>query len=522
LREHDPRTRKPVGLRPIAFGELLRRPLEYYSYRWMDGEGFIRKMPRVLDGVVCLAAAAGTGMVWQEMGEPRGLIGLAVAMILLLLMWLLLTAAVEALSTYDLMTWQRAPGSAGWVSLALLFFVLPAIPVYYWLQDRERAYLRAMKAARGDNWRSLSATPLLNVDLAQYAVSPQPGSIAGTARQFGVCAVVLLVLLRLTIGWHFFYEGMWKIEHADTFSAEPFLTQAKGPLAPLFYWMIPDIDGRQRLQVVETEKEGQKVLVVVAPAYLSAWDALRQQYVDYYGLTPAQAKEAKAVFDRYKKALEAFLAENGDDIISHFQSLDRFHAERRAGNLGADFQKQRVWDRQQELRTEVNGWLTKIDAMGESYHRALWEVLDQNQKAWGPLSAPLVETQRLPVPLPFVTTKSDLLNLTVTLGLAAIGLCLILGFCNRLAALGGAAFLTFVVMTQWPWPTVYPPTPEVVGHALFVDKNFVELMALLALAALPVGRWGGLDELLYRWFGRKCLCWLSGKFCKCKCNAEGK
>jgi len=28
--------------------------------------------------------------------------------------------------------------------------------------------------------------------------------------------------------------------------------------------------------------------------------------------------------------------------------------------------------------------------------------------------------------------------------------------------------------------------------------------------------------LLYRWFGRKCLCWLSGKFCKCKCNAEGK
>jgi uncharacterized membrane protein YphA (DoxX/SURF4 family) len=81
-------------------------------------------------------------------------------------------------------------------------------------------------------------------------------------------------------------------------------------------------------------------------------------------------------------------------------------------------------------------------------------------------------------------------------------LCLVLGLCTRLAALGGAAFLVSVLLTQPPWPTIYPPAPEVVGHALVVDKNFVEMVALLALATTAVGRWGGLDYFLYHWFGR--------------------
>ena len=61
--------------------------------------------------------------------------------------------------------------------------------------------------------------------------------------------------LRLTIGWHFFYEGVWKITNSDKFSAAPFLTNAKGPAAPLFYAMIPDINGEKRLALTPTEKE---------------------------------------------------------------------------------------------------------------------------------------------------------------------------------------------------------------------------------------------------------------------------
>ena len=85
------------------------------------------------------------------------------------------------------------------------------------------------------------------------------------------------------------------------------------------------------------------------------------------------------------------------------------------------------------------------------------------------------------------------INFAVTYGLTAIGLCLMLGFCTPLAALGGAAFMCFVVMTQPAFPGIYPPDPPVVGHALLVNKDFVEMLALLVVATDgrgPLGRLG--------------------------------
>ena len=37
----------------------------------------------------------------------------------------------------------------------------------------------------------------------------------------------------------------------------------------------------------------------------------------------------------------------------------------------------------------------------------------------------------------------------------------------------------------------------VVGHALLVNKDFVEMVALFTIATTAVGRWGGLDYFLY-------------------------
>ncbi len=143
--------------------------------------------------------------------------------------------------------------------------------------------------------------------------------------------------------------------------------------------------------------------------------------------------------------------------------------------------------------------------MAENYQLALWDVLSDQQKAEGPIDAPLSEADALPISLFGLKTRMELLDFLVTYGLTAIGVCLMIGFCTRLAALGGAAFLVFVLLTQPPWPTIYPPAPEVVGHALLVDKNFVEMIALLVLAATAVGQWGGLDFFVYRWIGRPLL-----------------
>jgi len=69
-----------------------------------------------------------------------------------------------------------------------------------------------------------------------------------TCCQLGTATIVLLVVLRMCLGFHFLYEGVWKITHPE-FSAEMFLLQAKGPAAPLFHAFIPDLEGRTRLKI---------------------------------------------------------------------------------------------------------------------------------------------------------------------------------------------------------------------------------------------------------------------------------
>ena len=297
--------------------------------------------------------------------------------------------------------------------------------------------------------------------------------------QIGMVTVVLLVALRLSIGCHFLYEGVWKIENSDEFSAKPFLTTAKGPAAPLFYAMVPDLDGRERLKIEKIKKDGKDTEVITGQCFLKVWEQLQADTADKYGFSDEQKAQAAKIYKEYARGLKDYLADNQEDIAGYFGSLDRFEAQRAAGTDGADYRKKRDWDRQQELRSEVDGWLSSIDAMGKSYQASLVSLLNENQRKLGPL--------------PVATTFSDLMDFAVTYGLTAIGLCMMLGLFTRFACLGGAAFLVSVLLTQPPWPTIYPPFPAVVGHALVVDKNFVEMVAMLVLASTAVGRWGGLD-----------------------------
>ncbi len=81
-----------------------------------------------------------------------------------------------------------------------------------------------------------------------------------------------------------------------------------------------------------------------------------------------------------------------------------------------------------------------------------------------------------------------------------VGGCLIVGLLARLAALGGAAFLLSVVLAQPPW----------LSDTLATYPQLLEMLTLLALATVPVGRWAGLDFFLQFLFRRTC------------CSAKGK
>ncbi|MGC3968410.1 MAG: hypothetical protein QM775_13850 [Pirellulales bacterium] len=57
----------------------------------------------------------------------------------------------------------------------------------------------------------------------------------------------MLVLLRITVGWHILYEGLWKYEQEE-FTADNFLAQTSGPFAELYQKkVVKDFQWRKHL-----------------------------------------------------------------------------------------------------------------------------------------------------------------------------------------------------------------------------------------------------------------------------------
>jgi uncharacterized membrane protein YphA (DoxX/SURF4 family) len=307
------------------------------------------------------------------------------------------------------------------------------------------------------------------------------------------------VALRLGLGCHFLYEGVWKIKHGDEFSAEPFLLQAKGPASDFFYAMLPDVDGRERLGSLKREtvdtKAGKKK-VVRCEWFVDRLNNFRSDFIDHY--KPTDSKQAKAfedkangVFNKFRNDLEEdYLPSQYDEMQAYFKSLDRFHNDPERAQ-DAPFQKKRHWDEMTKLRKEVQDWVKEIEGREKAFRAELYGLLDEDQARRGSM---------LPSWNPLTWSPTERINFAVTYGLTAIGVCLVLGLCTRLAALGGACFMLFVVMTQPAWPGIYPPDPPVVGHALLINKDFIEMLSLILISTTAVGRWGGLDFLLHALF----------------------
>ncbi len=153
-----------------------------------------------------------------------------------------------------------------------------------------------------------------------------------------------------------------------------------------------------------------------------------------------------------------------------------------------DFQHEhldKVWGRIQQKRAELTGPVKTLESSLQDDARKL---LSAAQLQLGPPAPP--------------KTKLWATNQQAMWALIILGALLILGLFTRLAALGGAVMLMMFYLVTPPWPGVpQPPSPE---HSFIVNKNLIEALALLAIAALPTGSWFGLDGM-FRWllFGRK-------------------
>ncbi len=86
------------------------------------------------------------------------------------------------------------------------------------------------------------------------------------------------------------------------------------------------------------------------------------------------------------------------------------------------------------------------------------------------------------------------IDIAVPVGLALVGLSLLLGLLTQFGGWGAAGFLTMFYVSAIP--TTGAPQPGAEGTYLLVNKNLIELAAVVVLLSFHTGRISGLDMLL--------------------------
>jgi uncharacterized membrane protein YphA (DoxX/SURF4 family) len=138
------------------------------------------------------------------------------------------------------------------------------------------------------------------------------------------------------------------------------------------------------------------------------------------------------------------------------------------------------WDEIQKLRADL---VAPVRALDTDFRQDAHKLLTVDQLSRGPVPEPWTPQQRI-----------DHLTIWALIGLGCL---LLAGFFSRLSALGAAVLLLSFYLAIPPWPGV-EELVETAGpeHGFIINKNLIEVLALLAIASMPTGRWFGLDQLI--------------------------
>lgn len=355
-------------------------------------------------------------------------------------------------------------------------------------------------------------------------------------------ARLFLVLLRLTIGWHFLVEGLEKL-HDPNWSSVGYLREASGPLAPTFRELAGDnVIAQLSLQDAQS----------LPPALETEWQHYFDAFKSHYDFNEAQTAAAQAKFDKAKASTLAWLLQKRPvkkisaqppeyevdwTIEDRLKEYSRFQARLAEVETSMPARGKDSWKDWRDAKADLARWRGELkkdlDAQTLAFKTSLTDMLkppvdkkkapdkkkagaeappeDDPQKAFfESLSADQKSKTPLVEPLPRAfhwRNQLDVSDLTVKYGLVAVGVGLIAGCFTRLAAVVGAGLLLSFFLAMPPLPYL-PESPKAEGHYLYINKNIIEMFALLALAFLPTGRWAGLDGLLqflnpFNWRGKK-------------------
>ena len=283
-------------------------------------------------------------------------------------------------------------------------------------------------------------------------------------------AVAALAFLRIVVGLHFFLEGLSHLRDPD-WSSAGFRKAAVGPLADWYRQSLPETGAWSA--TLGAAGSGDTAAAAWKESVVAGWKQLLAARRRAVPLDAARAAEAEKLLDSAGAELDAYLAGIGDDLAAYRLEIARFADMRKAPSArDVPFARERVAKKQKELAGQAAGWMKDAAAIGTKLV-AGWD---------GQLSAP-ERLRAADAEPPSALWKADRF---VSWSLVTIGACLVLGLFVKFNAIGGACFLASVIASQPFW----------VPGAQSTYDQWVELAALVALAALPVGGWSGLDYFL--------------------------
>jgi uncharacterized membrane protein YphA (DoxX/SURF4 family) len=288
-------------------------------------------------------------------------------------------------------------------------------------------------------------------------------------------AVAALAFLRIVVGLHFFLEGMSHLRDPD-WSSAGFRRAAVGPLADLYRAGLPQTGDWSGTLAARDQRSATEAGDAWKASIVAGWKKLLADRGRAVPLDAPRAAEAEKLLAAVSGELDAYVAGLADDLGSYRLEIARLDETLRSpASRQVPVARDRVAKKQKELAGQAAGWMKDAAAIGAKLVAGWDEQLSPAERlraadAAGP--SPLWKADRF-----------------VSWSLVTIGACLVLGVCVKFNALGGACFLASVLASQPFW----------VPGAQATYDQWVELAALLAIAALPVGGWSGLDYFLKSW-----------------------
>jgi uncharacterized membrane protein YphA (DoxX/SURF4 family) len=374
--------------------------------------------------------------------------------------------------------------------------------------------------------------------------------------------VLLLLALRIAIGWQFFFEGLHKVNShlvGKTETSKPFTSEPYFNVAPTAFGEImrkkfedaPAIIDARVTPVKDVKPADFKAMSVAEQAALCP-SAVAKEFDDIV----ATAQESlKQQFDEARKVLEAEAATATSESLK--QHAERKLKDKQLEKEARESSLSRITSAKiEEAKAKYAAWIcgvtprdTKVVKVNDpvpftapqrlEYLEKLRKgytndsIITNEKRSEGLGRTNGIDVKRAAeVRADVIAAESDLAKDALAFSMelkkemlgwesvlksksegkmideftmwfiTIIGGCMIFGLFTRVSCVLAAGFLIMTYLSHPPFPW-YPLPPNTEGNPLFINKNAIEAIALLVLACYPTGRWLGLDAILSRVFSRK-------------------